>query len=139
MKTSLKKITLAVLPLVAFLLIAPSSALAKRKHKHHDHDSYSRYDNDQDRDCRDGRNRHSKRHHQNRDYGYNNGRYNDGRYNDGRYYDDGYSGRRSRSPYTNDVPPYYGSPYGSPYGNPSSYYPPTTGTLPLLDMLIPRY
>lgn len=133
MKTSVKKITLAVLPLVAFLLIAPSSALAKRKHKHHDHDSYSRYDND--RDCRDGRNRHSKRHHWNRDYGY----YNEGRYYDGRYYDDGYDGRRSRFPYTNNLPPYYGSPYGSPYGNPSSYYPPTTGVLPWLDILFPRY
>ncbi len=135
MKTSLKKITLAVLPLVAFLLIAPSSALAKRKHNHHDHDSYSRYDND-DRDCRDGRNRHSKRHHRNRDYGhYNDGRYHDGRYRDDRYYGDGYSGRRSRSPYTNDLPPYY----GSPYGNPSSYDSPTTGALPWLDILLPRY
>ena len=125
MKTSLKKITLAVLPLVAFLLIAPSSALAKRKHKHHDHDSYSRYYDDDD-DCRRDRNRYTNRLSRARE----------NRYYDGRYYDDGYYGRpsRPRAPNTNN-PPYY----GSPYGNPSSYYPPTTGALPWLDMLLPRY
>ena len=123
MKTSLKKITLAVLPLVAFLLIAPSSALAKNKHKHRDHDSYSRrYDDD----CRHDRNRYDNRLSRDRGNGY---------YDD-RYYDDAYYGRpsRPRSPYTND-PPYY----GSPYGNPSSYYPPSNGALPWLDLLLPRY
>jgi hypothetical protein len=137
MKTSLKKITFAVLPLVAFLLIAPSSALAKRKHKHHDYDSYSRYYDDDsysryddDDDCRHGRNRYNNHYGRNRDYGY---------YDD-RYYDNGYYGRpsRSRSPRYDDS--YYGSPYGNPYGNPSSYYPPSsTGVLPWLDILLPRY
>ena len=128
MKTSLKKITLAILPLVALLLIAPSSALAKKKHKHCNRDSYSRYDDDN----RHGWNRYNNRHGRNRDYGY---------YDD-RSYDDGYYGRpsRSRSQYNN---PYYGSSYGSPYGssygNPSSYYPPSNGALPWLDLLIPRY
>jgi hypothetical protein len=116
MKTPLKKITLAVLPLVALLLIAPFSAFAKEKHKHCNRDSYSRYDDDYSRYGR------------NRDYGY---------YDD-RYYGDDYYRRpsRSRSRY-ND--PYYGSPYGSPYGNPSSYYPPSNGSLPWLDLLFPRY
>lgn len=130
MKTSLKKITLAVLPFAALLLVAPSSALAKKKHKHYDHDSYSRYDDD----CRHGRNRHNHRHGRDRNYGY---------YDDRSYYEDGYYyGRpsRSRSPYTNETPPYYGSPYGNSYGNPSSYYPPSsTGALPWLDILLPRY
>ena len=120
MKPALKKITLAVLPLVAFLLIAPSSALAKKRHKHCNRDSYSRYDND------------SYRYGRNQNYGY----------YDNRYYGDDYYRRpsRSRSRYYD---PYYGSPYGnsygSPYGNPSSYYPPSTGALPWLDLLLPRY
>jgi hypothetical protein len=124
MKTPLKKIALAVLPLVALLLIVPSSALAKKKHKHCNRDSYSRYDDY----SRYGWNQYDNRYGRNRNYGY---------YDD-RYYGDDYYRRpsRSRSRY-ND--PYYGSPYGSPYGNPSSYYPPSNGSLPWLDLLFPRY
>ncbi|MSQ48616.1 MAG: hypothetical protein EXR78_09600 [Deltaproteobacteria bacterium] len=157
MKTSLKKITAAVLPLVVFLLIAPSSALAKRKHRHHDYDSYSRYDDD---DCyRDRSNNRLSRGRWDR---YSNGR-DDNRYyddtrsgwgHDRRYYDDTrsgwgqgrgyYDGRYSGGHYS-DRPSYPGAVYNnpplyeeSPYGNSSSYYPPTTGVLPWLDILLPR-
>jgi hypothetical protein len=120
MKTSLKKIALAVLPLVAFLLIAPSLALAKNKHKHCNRDSYSRYDDNYGY----SRNRYDNRLSQN----WGNGYYGD------RYYGDDYNRRPSRSRYRyND--PYY----GSPYGNPSSSYSPSNGALPWLDLLIPRY
>ena len=110
MKSSLKKITLAVLPLVALLLIAPSSALAKKNHKHCNRDYYSRYDND-----------YYRRYDRNQYYG--------------RYYDDYYR-RPSRSRYYD---PYYGSPsYGSPYGNPYSS-PSSAGTVPWWGLLFPRY
>jgi hypothetical protein len=114
MKSSLKKVTLAVLPLVALLLVAPSSALAKKKHKDCNRDYYSRYDTD-----------YYRRYDQNRYYG---------RYDD-RYYDDYYR-RPSRSRYYD---PYYGSPsYGNPYGN-SYSYPSSAGTFPWWDLLFPRY
>ena len=112
MKTVLKKVTLVVLPLVAFLLIAPTSALAKKRHRHCDRDHYSRYDNDY----------HSRY-----------GRYRNDRYYYDRYYGDDYYRRPSR--YRSR---YYDPYYGSPYGNPSSYYP-STGALPWLDLLFPRY
>jgi hypothetical protein len=115
MKSALKKITLAVLPLVALLLTAPSSALAKKKHKHCNRDSYSRYDDD----YRYGRDRYDNRLSRDR-----------GNYYDGRYYGDDYYRRPSRSRYR------YNDPYD---GNPSSYYPPSTGALPWLDLLLPRY
>ena len=111
MKTVLKKVTLVVLPLVAFLLITPTSVLAKKRHKHCDRNYYSRYDND---------------------YYSRYGQYRNDRYYDDRYYGDDYYRRPSRSRY-------YDPYYGSPYGNPSSYYPPSTGALPWLDLLFPRY
>lgn len=125
MKSSLKKITLAILPLVAFLLIAPSSALAKKKHKHCDRDYYSRYGDDY------------YRYDRNRDYG----RYDDRYYDDSyrrpsRYrprYDTPYYGDSYRNPYS-----YPSSTYGNPYGNPYSY-PSSTGTFPWWDLLFPRY
>lgn len=114
MKTSVKQITLAVLPLVALLLTTPSLALAK-KHKHcHRGDYYSRYDDDY--------------------YRYDQNRYDD-RY-DNRYNNDYYR-RPSPSPSQYDTP-YYGGSYGGSYGNPYSY-PSSSGTFPWWELLFPRY
>jgi len=110
MKTS-KKIALTILPLIALLLIAPSSALAKKKHKHCNRDNYySRYDDD------------SYRYDQNRYYD---------RYDD--RYDNGYYRRPSPYPSQYDTP-YYGGSYGNPYSYPSS-----SGTFPWWELLFPRY
>jgi hypothetical protein len=114
MKSSLKKITLAVLPLVALLLTTPSLALAKRNKHCNRGDYYSRYDDN-----------YYRRYDRNQYYG---------RYDD-RYYDNYYR-RPSRSRYYD---PSYSSPYyGNPYGNPYSY-PSSAGTFPWWNLLLPRY